>query len=199
MRNFFLGLAAVGFLFQGGTTVAQAGSYSITAKQSIKVKPNCGKARETFGMTASITEDGEWSVEAPAGDFGGTYVTTDRHGRKLTLSFDDQSFDDYINAMADWAAELCETPITGVTGYRAKKMQAKLNKKKTAIKVLMVDSATGTTAFGSGSMKHSLKGKGRSPSGTTSGSVGVTISETPGSTGPTGDGLNTQNPDSPAE
>lgn len=135
-----------------------SGTGVLEFKEKFKAK-GCGSFKDLDLLSFVANGDGTFDASAPAGDFSGTMMAGDAKGRKWLLSFDNDSFDDYIDYLESVATDLCLTSVS-ITAFEWKKFEVKFNKDGSKLKLKLKAKAEGSTAFGTGKGGHALKGKG---------------------------------------
>ncbi len=133
--------------------LAQDGGGTLSGTARAKVKPDCGKDRLAVAWVFQSTA-GSWTATVGgSASLAGTAVVAGNSGKNWNLAFDAMSKTSFDQALAAWATDLCETPVTLSQPSSITHFNLKLNKRRTRAKLTMFATGHGTTIAGAGTGK----------------------------------------------
>lgn len=135
-----------------------SGGGTLTGKEKLAVQ-GCGRDRTLLVVDAIINANGTWGVLVSGLGYTGSYVPTGASGRKFDLTFDQDSFNQFIAVLEGDAGVLCGQSVAA-TSAEKKKFMLKLNGKRTRAVVILKYRFTGTSGGRSGRAKYMIKVKG---------------------------------------
>jgi hypothetical protein len=167
-------ILAAGLLLAASAAHAQpvpAGSGVLAFKE--KLKTSCGSTSDAGTLTLVLQSNGSWSVDAPAGAFGGTLTALDPAGRTWRLDFDGGSLAAYEQFLEDAAADICASPVS-ISNLELG-LVVKVAKDGTQVSAQLKATADGVAALFAGTGKHQLKAKGAFVSAALHGGSGASV------------------------
>ena len=147
---------ALALALSGGDVHAANGfAKKLTGKEKISVS-GCG--RDTANLKISnlkIRSDRTWKAKIDGKTLEGTY-TQNNGGRNLKLKMNSRTKRRVLNALANWAAEVCENDVTGEKLTKVD-FKVKLNKKRNRAKGTVLIKAKGRSSEGPGKATYTAQ------------------------------------------